>query len=85
MYHRSCLRWMNFLRCIEKVAARRIIAGKWGCNNGQACVSPDYVVTTKEFSPNLVRKNFQFQVVCERDLCYFFTIMAFVVDKYFEI
>ncbi|KAL0323326.1 UNVERIFIED_CONTAM: Aldehyde dehydrogenase [Sesamum angustifolium] len=30
-----------------KVAARRIISGKWGCNNGQTCVSPDYVITTK--------------------------------------
>lgn len=36
------------------VAARRIIAGKWGCNNGQACISPDYVVTTKEFSSKLI-------------------------------
>lgn len=37
-----------------KVAARRIIAGKWGCNNGQACISPDYVVTTKEFASELI-------------------------------
>lgn len=37
-----------------KVAARRIIVGKWGCNNGQACISPDYVITTKEFSSNLI-------------------------------
>lgn len=82
---------MNFLCCIEKVAARRIIAGKWGCNNGQACVAPDYVVTTKEFSPNLVSKNFQFQVLLsEKDLCSFLPfslifLMGFVVDKYFEI
>ncbi|KAK7320993.1 hypothetical protein VNO77_31019 [Canavalia gladiata] len=37
-----------------KVAARRIIAGKWGCNNGQACISPDYIITTKDYAPKLV-------------------------------
>lgn len=37
-----------------KVACRRMIMGKWGCNNGQACVSPDYVITTKDFAPKLV-------------------------------
>ncbi|KAI5668667.1 hypothetical protein M9H77_18520 [Catharanthus roseus] len=37
-----------------KVAVRRIIAGKWGCNNGQACVSPDYVITTKDFASELI-------------------------------
>ncbi|XP_057442683.1 aldehyde dehydrogenase family 3 member H1-like isoform X3 [Lotus japonicus] len=37
-----------------KVAARRIIAGKWGGNNGQACVSPDYIITTKDYAPKLV-------------------------------
>ncbi|XP_019196894.1 PREDICTED: aldehyde dehydrogenase [Ipomoea nil] len=31
-----------------KVATRRIIAGKWGCNSGQACIAPDYIITTKE-------------------------------------
>lgn len=36
------------------VAARRIIAGKWGLNNGQACISPDYVITTKDYAPKLV-------------------------------
>lgn len=36
------------------VAAKRIAAGKWGCNSGQACVSPDYVVTTKSFAPKLL-------------------------------
>ncbi|KAL3638830.1 hypothetical protein CASFOL_016737 [Castilleja foliolosa] len=36
------------------VAARRIISGKWGGNNGQTCVSPDYIVTTKEFASTLV-------------------------------
>lgn len=37
-----------------KIAVRRIIAGKWGCNNGQACVSPDYIITTKENVPKLL-------------------------------
>ncbi|XP_009790112.1 aldehyde dehydrogenase [Nicotiana tabacum] len=37
-----------------KVAVRRIIAGKWGCNNGQACISPDYIITTKENVPKLL-------------------------------
>ncbi|KAK4741041.1 hypothetical protein SAY87_024629 [Trapa incisa] len=37
-----------------KVSCRRIIAGKWGCNNGQACISPDYVITTKDYAPKLV-------------------------------
>ncbi|KAI3464528.1 hypothetical protein Pfo_021191 [Paulownia fortunei] len=37
-----------------KVAARRIISGKWGCNSGQTCVSPDYLVTTKEYASKLV-------------------------------
>jgi aldehyde dehydrogenase (NAD+) len=37
-----------------QVSCRRIIAGKWGCNNGQACVSPDYIITTKDFAPTLV-------------------------------
>ncbi|KAJ8762777.1 hypothetical protein K2173_022906 [Erythroxylum novogranatense] len=37
-----------------QVAARRIIVGKWGTNNGQACISPDYILTTNEFAPKLV-------------------------------
>ncbi|KAL3840025.1 hypothetical protein ACJIZ3_024616 [Penstemon smallii] len=37
-----------------KVAVRRIISGKWGCNSGQTCVSPDYIITTKAFSAELV-------------------------------
>ncbi|XP_059631795.1 aldehyde dehydrogenase family 3 member H1 [Cornus florida] len=36
------------------VATRRIIVGKWGGNNGQACISPDYIITTKDFAPKLV-------------------------------
>ncbi|XVF64534.1 hypothetical protein PTKIN_Ptkin09bG0176600 [Pterospermum kingtungense] len=37
-----------------KVATRRIISGKWGCNNGQACISPDYIITTKDYASKLV-------------------------------
>ncbi|KAI5435947.1 Aldehyde dehydrogenase 3 member H1, variant 2, partial [Lathyrus oleraceus] len=37
-----------------QVTTRRIIAGKWGCNNGQACISPDYIITTKDYAPKLV-------------------------------
>lgn len=37
-----------------QVATRRIIGGKWGCNNGQACISPDYIITTKDFAPKLI-------------------------------
>lgn len=41
--------------CDKKVSAKRIIAGKWGCNNGQTCIAPDYIITTKAFAPKLVR------------------------------
>ncbi|KAL2342886.1 hypothetical protein Fmac_004171 [Flemingia macrophylla] len=37
-----------------QVTARRIIAGKWACNSGQACISVDYVITRKEFAPKLI-------------------------------
>ncbi|KAJ3686486.1 hypothetical protein LUZ61_015650 [Rhynchospora tenuis] len=37
-----------------KVAAKRIVVGKWGCNNGQACIAPDYIITTKSFASTLV-------------------------------
>ncbi|KAK9270861.1 hypothetical protein L1049_026447 [Liquidambar formosana] len=37
-----------------QVAARRISGGKWGSNNGQACVSPDYIITTKDYAPKLI-------------------------------
>ncbi|KAF8711186.1 hypothetical protein HU200_029199 [Digitaria exilis] len=36
------------------VAVKRIAVGKWGCNNGQACIAPDYIITTKAFAPELV-------------------------------
>lgn len=37
-----------------QVAARRIITGKWACNNGQTCTAADYVITTKDFAPELI-------------------------------
>ncbi|KAJ1391514.1 Aldehyde/histidinol dehydrogenase [Sesbania bispinosa] len=37
-----------------QVTARRIIAGKWACNNGQACISVDYIITKKEFASTLI-------------------------------
>ncbi|KAL8216206.1 hypothetical protein R6Q57_023043 [Mikania cordata] len=36
------------------VTSRRILSGKWGCNNGQACVAPDYLITTKQYAPVLI-------------------------------
>ncbi|KAM3311653.1 hypothetical protein ACQJBY_031962 [Aegilops geniculata] len=36
------------------VAVKRIAVGKWGCNNGQACIAPDYIITTKAFVTELV-------------------------------
>ncbi|KAF0894588.1 hypothetical protein E2562_001888 [Oryza meyeriana var. granulata] len=35
-------------------AIKRLAVGKWGCNSGQACIAPDYIITTKSFSPELV-------------------------------
>ncbi|XP_057491344.1 aldehyde dehydrogenase family 3 member H1-like [Actinidia eriantha] len=37
------------------VAVRRIIAGKWGCNSGLACIAPDYLIIPKSFAPKLLR------------------------------
>ncbi|KFK30059.1 hypothetical protein AALP_AA7G211500 [Arabis alpina] len=37
-----------------QVVARRIIAGKWACNNGQACIGVDYVITTEDFASKLI-------------------------------
>ena len=35
-------------------ACKRIAWGKWTMNMGQTCVSPDYVLTTKELEPAVV-------------------------------
>jgi aldehyde dehydrogenase (NAD+) len=37
-----------------EVTARRIVAGKWGCNNGQACIAPDYIITLESFARKLI-------------------------------
>ncbi|CAK8579020.1 unnamed protein product [Lathyrus sativus] len=37
-----------------QATARRIIAGKWACNSGQACISVDYIITRKDFAPTLI-------------------------------
>eukprot|EP01018_Ginkgo_biloba_P019249 Gb_37819 [translate_table: standard] len=37
-----------------EVAARRIVSGKWGSNNGQACIAPDYIITHESFAPKLI-------------------------------
>ncbi|CAN6459074.1 unnamed protein product [Victoria cruziana] len=37
-----------------KVTSKRVVLGKWGSNNGQACVAADYIITTKSFAPKLV-------------------------------
>ncbi|KAK3427619.1 hypothetical protein EUGRSUZ_F03800 [Eucalyptus grandis] len=37
-----------------QIACRRIIVGKWGNNNGQACIASDYIITTKDLAPKLV-------------------------------
>ncbi|KAF3439291.1 hypothetical protein FNV43_RR17567 [Rhamnella rubrinervis] len=48
-----------------QVASRRIIAGKWALNNGQACIGVDYIITTKEFAPKLIDS-----LVNEIEKCY---------------
>lgn len=49
------LQWFIAITVILlKIVAKRIVVGKWGCNNGQACVCPDYIITTKSFAPRLV-------------------------------
>lgn len=37
-----------------QLTAKRIVAGKWGCNSGQACIAVDYIITTKEVAPKLI-------------------------------
>eukprot|EP00246_Nothoceros_aenigmaticus_P015854 TRINITY_DN6855_c0_g1_i1.p1 TRINITY_DN6855_c0_g1~~TRINITY_DN6855_c0_g1_i1.p1 ORF type:complete len:515 (-),score=76.65 TRINITY_DN6855_c0_g1_i1:335-1804(-) len=37
-----------------KVAVRRIAVGKWGSNNGQTCISPDYILAEEAIVPKLV-------------------------------
>ncbi|XP_073385182.1 aldehyde dehydrogenase family 3 member H1 isoform X2 [Physcomitrium patens] len=37
-----------------KVGLRRIAQGKWGNNNGQACISPDYILVDESIASELV-------------------------------
>ncbi|XP_002966702.2 aldehyde dehydrogenase family 3 member H1 [Selaginella moellendorffii] len=37
-----------------KVTARRIALGKWGNNNAQACISPDYILADESVVPKLI-------------------------------
>ncbi|BBN20246.1 hypothetical protein MPTK1_8g17640 [Marchantia polymorpha subsp. ruderalis] len=37
-----------------EVAARRISWGKWASNNGQACISPDYILAEESIVPKLI-------------------------------
>jgi len=53
-YYLNLFQTHSYVNMYLQVAARRIIAGKWGLNNGQACISPDYVITTKDYAPKLV-------------------------------
>ncbi|CAK9140696.1 unnamed protein product [Ilex paraguariensis] len=50
-----------------KVATRRIIVGKWGCNNGQACIAPVYIITTKDYAPKL-EKFYRMDLLKSEDL-----------------
>lgn len=38
------------------VVAKRISTGKWSCNNGQTCISPDYVLVEESIRSQLVDK-----------------------------
>jgi aldehyde dehydrogenase (NAD+) len=37
-----------------KVAAKRIVIGKWGSSCGQACISPNHLLVEESFVPKLV-------------------------------
>ncbi|KAH9551332.1 hypothetical protein CY35_09G009500 [Sphagnum magellanicum] len=37
-----------------KVAAKRIIVGKWTCSDGQACLSPNHLLVEERFVPKLI-------------------------------
>ncbi len=39
---------------ISKVAAKRIIVGKWTCSDGQACLSPNHLLVEECFVSKLV-------------------------------
>jgi aldehyde dehydrogenase (NAD+) len=37
-----------------QVGLRRIAQGKWGNNNGQACIAPDYILVDESIASELV-------------------------------
>jgi aldehyde dehydrogenase (NAD+) len=39
---------------MSKVAAKRIVIGKWGSSCGQACISPNHLLVEESFVPKLV-------------------------------
>lgn len=46
---------LGFFSCAPaQVAARRICVGKWGSNNGQACIAPDYILVEENIASKLV-------------------------------
>ena len=36
------------------MASRRLLVGKFGSNNGQACIAPDYILVEEHLAPKLV-------------------------------
>lgn len=44
----------NFDTLSMKVVAKRLCRGKWACNNGQACIAPDYVLVEESIRSELV-------------------------------
>lgn len=39
-----------------QLASRRIMAGKYGSNSGQACISPDYILVEEHLAPKLIKQ-----------------------------
>ncbi|KAL6512006.1 hypothetical protein OROGR_021603 [Orobanche gracilis] len=68
-----------------KVAAKRIISGKWGCNSGQTCVSPDYIVTTKAFASSLVDAiSFELEKFYGKDPLHSHDFSSIINSRHFE-
>lgn len=42
---------------VLKVAVKRVVGGKWGPCNGQACIGVDYVLVEERFAYDLVLIN----------------------------
>ncbi|KAG0558470.1 hypothetical protein KC19_10G030700 [Ceratodon purpureus] len=39
-----------------QVASRRLLVGKFGSNNGQACIAPDYILVEEHLAPKLIKQ-----------------------------